>query len=146
MSGVSFWEFLFICMIGLVVLGPERLPKVANQLGSWVGQARRMTRTMRRQLEEEINLDVDIEEELGIKSIGHAPPRDDDTYSPLHSQAENLTGSDATAPARSEAEKKSATETQTPEADATIPDQEQPESVQDQSQNQSQDNEQQRRA
>ena len=28
-------------LIGLIVLGPERLPRVANQLGSWLGQARR---------------------------------------------------------------------------------------------------------
>ena len=86
MSGVSFWEFLFICMIGLVVLGPERLPRLARQIGSWIGQARRMTRTMRRQLEEEIDLEIDIEKELGIESIEHSPPRDDDTYSPLHAQ------------------------------------------------------------
>ena len=33
MSGIGFWEFFFLCMIGLVVLGPKRLPQVANQLG-----------------------------------------------------------------------------------------------------------------
>ncbi|MEM9209734.1 MAG: hypothetical protein AAGA61_10835, partial [Pseudomonadota bacterium] len=45
------------------------LPQVANQLGSWLGQARRMTRMMKRQLEDEINLDlnsVNLEKQLGL--------------------------------------------------------------------------------
>jgi len=82
MSGVGFSEFLILCLIGLIVLGPERLPKVANQIGHWVGQARRMTRVMRRQLQEELNFDDD----LNIMPSSHPPPRDDDDYSPLHKQ------------------------------------------------------------
>ncbi len=57
MSGVSSAELILLVVIGLVVLGPRRLPEIANKIGSWVGQARRMTRIMRRQLEEELNLD-----------------------------------------------------------------------------------------
>jgi sec-independent protein translocase protein TatB len=82
MSGVGFSEFLILCLIGLIVLGPERLPKVANQIGRWVGQAKRMTRVMRRQLQEELNFDDD----LNIMPSSHPPPRDDDDYSPLHKQ------------------------------------------------------------
>lgn len=81
MSGPSFWEFLLLCLIGLIVLGPKRLPQVANQIGTWVGQARRMTRTLKRQLEEELELD----KPLNIRPAAHhPPPRDDDMYSPLH--------------------------------------------------------------
>jgi Tat protein translocase TatB subunit len=82
-SGPSFWEFLLLCMIGLIVLGPKRLPQVANQIGSWVGHARRMTRTLKRQLEEELELDKPLNVRPAVR---HAPPRDDDTYSPLHQQ------------------------------------------------------------
>ena len=82
MSGVGFSEFLILCVIGLIVLGPERLPKVANQIGGWVGQAKRMTRVMRRQLQDELNFDDD----LNIMPSSHPPPRDDDDYSPLHKQ------------------------------------------------------------
>ncbi len=86
MSGIGFSEFLILCMIGLIVLGPKRLPRVANQIGTWVGQARRMTRVMRRQLEEELDFDRD----LNIRPPSHAAagstPRDDDKYSPLHAQ------------------------------------------------------------
>ena len=61
MSGFSSPEFLLIVVLALVVLGPKRLPEIANKVGSWVGQARRMTRIMKRQLEEELNVD-DINE------------------------------------------------------------------------------------
>lgn len=61
MSGVGFWELILVFMIGLIVLGPERLPRVAHQLGTWLGQARRMTRMMRRQLEEELNLEKEFD-------------------------------------------------------------------------------------
>ena len=57
MSGIGFWELIILFLVGLIVLGPERLPGVANQLGSWMGQARRMTRVMKRQLEEELNFE-----------------------------------------------------------------------------------------
>jgi sec-independent protein translocase protein TatB len=57
MSGFSSPEFLLIVVLALVVLGPKRLPEIANKIGGWVGQARRMTRIMKRQLEEELNVD-----------------------------------------------------------------------------------------
>jgi len=82
MSGVGFSEFLILCLIGLIVLGPRRLPKVANQIGSWVGQARRMTRVMRRQLEQELNFD----EDLNIKPPSHAAQTADDSATDLHSE------------------------------------------------------------
>jgi sec-independent protein translocase protein TatB len=54
MFEVGFWELVLIFGIGLVVLGPERLPKVAAQLGRWAGQARRMARNLSSQLQAEI--------------------------------------------------------------------------------------------
>ena len=85
MSGIGFSELLILFMIGLIVLGPERLPRVANQLGTWLGQARRMTRVMKRQLEEELDLDGNP---LSIEPrASEHKPGDDDTYSPLHDPA-----------------------------------------------------------
>jgi len=54
---VGFTELLLIFALALVVLGPERLPKVASQVGRWVGRARAMARQFREQLEEEANLE-----------------------------------------------------------------------------------------
>ena len=104
MSGVGFFELVILFLIGLIVLGPKRLHSVATQLGSWVGQARRMTRAMKRQLEEELDLGDDLKavkniasdikgikddfvDELKIGPEAAYVPRDDDSYSPLHDES-----------------------------------------------------------
>ena len=57
MFDVGFWELLLIFGLGLIFLGPERLPRVASQVGRWIGRARRTAGQLRRQLEQEINLE-----------------------------------------------------------------------------------------
>ena len=96
MSGIGFSELIILFLIGLIVLGPERLPRVANQLGNWLGQARRMTRVMKRQLEDELNLEKELS--INPKPSVHTPtyvkPANevDDTYSPAHEPAGVGTG------------------------------------------------------
>lgn len=54
MFDVGFWELLLIFGLGLVVLGPERLPRVAMKVGRWAGQARSMARHLSNQIRTEI--------------------------------------------------------------------------------------------
>lgn len=56
MTGVGWGELVLLFVIGLLVLGPERLPRVASQIGRWVGRARRTANQLRHQLEREIAL------------------------------------------------------------------------------------------
>ena len=93
MSGVSSAELILLLVLGLVVLGPKRLPEIANKVGGWIGQARRMTRIMRRQLEAELNLDdfntiqppkITKQAAPADDAIADHIPSDDDTLSPLH--------------------------------------------------------------
>ena len=56
MFDIGFWELLLIMGLGLLILGPERLPRVAQTVGSWMGQARRVARNLRRELEREVAL------------------------------------------------------------------------------------------
>ena len=58
MFDIGFWELIFLFGLGLVILGPERLPRLAAQLGSWAGQARRMARTLTSQIRDELDIDV----------------------------------------------------------------------------------------
>jgi len=96
MFGIGFTELVLLSLIGLIVLGPEKLPRVANQLGNWLGQARRMTRVMKRQLEDEIN----FEEDFKIKPPSREPstqpkpgvPSEDDHHSEAHGADEPGTG------------------------------------------------------
>ncbi len=90
MSGIGGSEFILLCLIGLLILGPERLPRVARQIGGWMGKARQMTRSLQRQLEEE----VDVKKNFGIDPKDLDPnelmkPREDDTFSPLHEEDED---------------------------------------------------------
>lgn len=106
MSGVGFWELVLVFLIGLLVLGPERLPRVAHQLGTWLGQARRMTRMMKRQLEEELNLENKpaIRRSTPLPRPAETPERVEkpDTYSPAHdtdAPGTGVPGDDGTAQA-----------------------------------------------
>ena len=99
MSGASFQELFLLMIIGLVILGPKRLPQVANQIGSWLGQARRMTRMMKRQLEDELNFDINslnVQKQLGLDQ---APSTDN---KPSVSRPEFVQNPTKTAPAEAE--------------------------------------------
>jgi Tat protein translocase TatB subunit len=56
MFEVGFTEIILILGIALLVLGPEKLPKLANQVGRWAGRARAMARQLREQLDEEVTV------------------------------------------------------------------------------------------
>lgn len=56
MFDIGFWELIILFGLGLVILGPERLPKVAMQVGNWAGQARRMARSLTTQIKDELDL------------------------------------------------------------------------------------------
>jgi Tat protein translocase TatB subunit len=53
MFDVGFSEIVVIFAVALIVLGPTKLPKVAQTIGRWVGRARVMARQFRDQLEQE---------------------------------------------------------------------------------------------
>lgn len=55
MFDVGFSELVVIFVLALLVLGPERLPRVAAQIGQWAGKARRMARMLSTQFQEEMN-------------------------------------------------------------------------------------------
>lgn len=54
MFDVGFSELLLLAIIGLLVLGPERLPRVARTVGQWAGRARSYVRQMSTELEREV--------------------------------------------------------------------------------------------
>jgi sec-independent protein translocase protein TatB len=76
MFEVGFTELLLIFALGLLVLGPEKLPKVASQVGRWLGRARAMARQFREQLEEEANVDVTAQQKRTYTPPPSPPPSD----------------------------------------------------------------------
>src|ERR1700744_5918087 len=57
MLDFGFSEIVLTSAIALIVLGPEKLPKVARQVGNWMGRARAMGRQLSEQLEREVSAD-----------------------------------------------------------------------------------------
>lgn len=71
MFDIGFFELLFIAIIALLVLGPERLPKAARAVGSWVGKAKRMMNQLSRELDREIEAE-ELKQEL-LKQMDDSP-------------------------------------------------------------------------
>jgi len=57
MFEVGFTEIILIMGLALLVLGPEKLPGLAEKVGRWTGRARAMARQLRTQLEQEVTLE-----------------------------------------------------------------------------------------
>ncbi|WP_129140246.1 Sec-independent protein translocase protein TatB [Modicisalibacter coralii] len=54
MFDIGFLELLLIGVVGLLVLGPERLPKAARTAGLWIGKVRRSVAGMQREINEQL--------------------------------------------------------------------------------------------
>ena len=76
MFEIGFWELALVFGLALVVLGPEKLPGLASQLGRYVGQARRMARSLTTQLRAEL----DAEEQ---RILGRETPRTEAPPAPV---------------------------------------------------------------
>jgi len=59
MFDIGFWELCLIGLVSLLVIGPEKLPKVARVAGFWVGKTRHMVAAVKEEIKEEFK-----EEEL----------------------------------------------------------------------------------
>lgn len=57
MFDVSFTELMVIGVIALIVIGPERLPKVARTVGHLLGRAQRYVNDVKGDIQREIELD-----------------------------------------------------------------------------------------
>lgn len=92
MFDIGALELLLIGVVALIVVGPERLPKLARTAGLWVGRARRAFTSVKEEIDREIKaeelkeilrkqaesrpLDQILEEETGL-----APKRGADATS-----------------------------------------------------------------
>jgi sec-independent protein translocase protein TatB len=56
MFDIGFWELMLIGVMGLVVLGPERLPVAIRTIKSWVTGVRKFSDTVKSELTEELRI------------------------------------------------------------------------------------------
>lgn len=64
MFGIGAPELLLICILALILLGPEQLPKLLSFIGKWLAQARKTADEFKRQL----NLDAPLSEIQELKT------------------------------------------------------------------------------
>jgi len=57
MFDLGFSELLVIGLVALVVIGPERLPKVARSAGQWLGKLNRYVSQVKQDIDRDIKLD-----------------------------------------------------------------------------------------
>ncbi len=56
MFDIGFWELILIAIMGLVILGPERLPVAIRTLRGWISGARKFSDTVKSELTEELRI------------------------------------------------------------------------------------------
>lgn len=54
MFDIGFFELVIIGVVALLVIGPERLPKVARTAGMWLGRGRRFVASVKSDIDREI--------------------------------------------------------------------------------------------
>ena len=57
MFDIGFWEIIFILVIALLVVGPERLPRIARTAGLWVGKMRGFVASVKADIDQELAAD-----------------------------------------------------------------------------------------
>jgi sec-independent protein translocase protein TatB len=57
MFDIGALELLIIGVVALIVVGPERLPRLARTAGLWVGRARRALSSVKEEIDREIKAD-----------------------------------------------------------------------------------------
>ena len=54
MFDIGFFELCLIGVIALLVIGPEKLPRVARTVGLWVGKAQGLVKTVKYEIDEQL--------------------------------------------------------------------------------------------
>ena len=57
MFDIGFFELLLVAVVGLVVIGPERLPETVRTVSLWIGRLKRSLRETRTEFEQQIGAD-----------------------------------------------------------------------------------------
>ena len=104
MFDIGFSEFLVIGLVALVVIGPERLPKVARTLGVLISRAQRYVSTVKADINREIEASefADVKKELtsSVESLNqdlHQFDQNLQTYATEVNTAVNSVASEAQA-------------------------------------------------
>ncbi|ABZ78423.1 twin-arginine translocation protein, TatB subunit [Shewanella halifaxensis HAW-EB4] len=91
-DGIGFMELLLIGIVGLVVLGPERLPTAVRSVSSWIRAMKKMANSVKDELEQELKIeqlhsDLKNAESQGLKNLS---PELQDSINQLKEAAQSV--------------------------------------------------------
>ncbi|CAM4083097.1 MULTISPECIES: Sec-independent protein translocase protein TatB [Vibrio] len=74
MFDIGFWELILISVLGLIVLGPERLPVAIRSVARFVNSAKSMANNVKDELDHELKIhelqeNLKKAEQLGMKDM-----------------------------------------------------------------------------
>ncbi|MCM2678238.1 Sec-independent protein translocase protein TatB [Echinimonas agarilytica] len=74
MFDIGFWELAVIAVLGLLVLGPERLPTALRNVMNWVRSVKTMANNVKQDISQELHLhelqqDLKKAEQQGMKDL-----------------------------------------------------------------------------
>ncbi|OKY27013.1 MULTISPECIES: Sec-independent protein translocase protein TatB [Thalassotalea] len=109
MFDIGFWELLVISVIGLVVLGPERLPVAIRTVSDWIKGVKSFSRNVQNEISQELRIqelhadlkkaeqskfeDISPEVAKSLKSLKEAA---ESVQHPYPSQSDNARVTDTT--------------------------------------------------
>jgi sec-independent protein translocase protein TatB len=93
MFDIGFWELMVITIMGLVVLGPERLPTAIRTIQGWIAGIKHFGNSVKTELSEELRIhelhqNLKKAEDLGMKNLS---PEVDASIKSLKDAAESVT-------------------------------------------------------
>lgn len=99
MFEIGFPELILIAIVGLLVIGPERLPEALRTLGLWVGRMRRSFTNVKTEIEKEIGMD-EIRRQLHNEAVMEEMKRIErdvrkSVHAGEHAASEDAAGEDA---------------------------------------------------
>ena len=93
MFDIGFLELVFIALIALLVLGPERMPEAIRTTSLWIARLKRSFQQIKSEIETEVGAD-DIKRQLHneaiLKSIEDVKKGVESTYDDFQHQAKDL--------------------------------------------------------
>jgi sec-independent protein translocase protein TatB len=70
----SFSDSIVLFILALMLFGPKRLPKLARELGKWIGEFRRASNEFKMQMDEELRLTEQADRQKDIAAMQAAAP------------------------------------------------------------------------
>jgi sec-independent protein translocase protein TatB len=92
MFDIGFWEICLVALVSLIVIGPEKLPKVARVAGFWVGKTRNMVASVKTEIKEDLQAEEMrqiLKEQANVEEFQQMLKEGNETVKQMASSLEN---------------------------------------------------------